>query len=88
MTYMSVTADQMSSAAGYLTRTWGDYGYWFEGIETFTFAVSVFRVVCSDGSRFSIVADKWGNTAHLDTHNGDDGLAELVARMHADATAA
>jgi hypothetical protein len=87
MTYMSVTADQMSSAAGYLTRNWGDYGYRFEGIETRTGAVSVFRVACFDGSRFSIVADKWGNTAHLDTHNSDDGLHELVMEMHAKATA-
>ena len=86
MAYMSVTADQMSSAASYLIRNWGDYGYRFEGIETRTFAVSVFRVVCSDGGRFSIVADKWGNTSHLDTHNSDDGLAELVAGMHAKAT--
>jgi hypothetical protein len=86
MTYMRVTADQMSSAAGYLTREWGDYGYRFEGIETRTYAVSVFRVVCSDGGRFSIVADKWGNTRHLDTHSGDEGLAGLVTEMHEAAT--
>ena len=86
MPYMSVTADQMSSAAGYLTREWGDYGYRFEGIETRTFAVSVFRVVCGDGGRFSIVADKWGNTRHLDTHIGDEGLSELVMAMHERAT--
>ena len=87
MSYMSVTADQMSSAAGYLRSEWGDYGYRFEGIETRTYAVSVFRVVCSDGGRFSIVADKWGNTRHLDTHNSDDGLHELVMEMHDKATA-
>ena len=86
MTYMSVTADQMSSAAGYLRENWGDYGYRFEGIETRTYAVSVFRVVVSDGGRFSIVADKWGNTRHLDTHGGDEGLGELVAEMHEVAT--
>jgi|HubBroStandDraft_2_1064218.scaffolds.fasta_scaffold241314_3 hypothetical protein len=85
MTYISVTADQMSSAAGHLVRNWGDYGYRFEGIETRTHAVSVFRVVCSDGGRFSIVADKWGNCRHLDTHSGDDGLDELVSEMHANA---
>jgi hypothetical protein len=87
MTYMSVTADQMASAAGHLTRNWGDYGYRFEGIETRTHAVSVFRVACSDGGRFSIVADKRVNCSHLDTHGGDAGLAELVAEMHAKATA-
>jgi hypothetical protein len=87
MTHMSVTADQMSSAAGHLTRNWGDYGYRFEGIETRTGAVSVFRVVVSDGGRFSIVADKWGNCRHLDTHGSDDGLDAIVAEMHATATA-
>jgi hypothetical protein len=88
MTYMSVTADQMSSAAGYLVKNWGDYGYRFEGIETRTHAVSVFRVCCSDGGRFCIVADKWGNAQHLDTHaDNEAGLHELVTEMHANATA-
>ncbi len=87
MTYMSVTADQMSSAAGHLARNWGDYGYRFEGIETRTRAVTVFRVCASDGGRFAIVADKWGNCRDLDTHNSDDGLNELVTEMHANAVA-
>lgn len=87
MTYMSVTADQMSSAAGYLTREWGDYGYRFTGIESRTYAVAVFRVRCSDGSEFSIVTDKWGNTRHLDTHSSDEGLHELVMEMHDKASA-
>ena len=86
MTTLSITTDQLSAAGSYIAREWGDYGYRFEGIETRTHAVSVFRVVCSDGGRFSIVADKWGNTRHLDTHNSDDGLAEIVAEMHAKAT--
>ncbi len=86
MAYMSVTADQMSSAAGYLVKNWGDCGYRFEGIETRTFAVSVFRVCCSDGGRFCIVADKWGNAKHLDTHaDNEAGLADLVREMHANA---
>jgi hypothetical protein len=87
MPYMSVTADQMSSAAGYLVKNWGDYGYRFEGIETRTHAVSVFRAVASDGGRFAIVADKWGNCQHHDTHTSDDGLAALVTWMHANTTA-
>ena len=87
MTYMSVTADQMSSAVGYLVKNWGDYGYRFEGIESPSFAVSVFRVVCSDGGRFAIVADKWGNARHLDTHaDNEAALAGLVREMHANAT--
>ena len=82
MAYMSVTAGQMGSAAGYLTRNWGDCGYRFTGIESPTHAVSVFRVVCSDGGRFAIVADKWGNCSHFDTHDGDKGLAEVIREMH------
>ena len=85
MTYMSVTADQMSSAAGYLVRNWGDYGYRFTDLYSASSAVSVFRVTCSDGGRFTIVADKWGNTRHLDTHTSDDGLVELIREMHAKA---
>ena len=88
MSYMSVTADQMACAACHLRENWGDYGYRFTGIESRTYAVAVFRVRCSDGSEFSIVADKWGNTRHLDTHSGDDGLHELVMEMHDKATAA
>lgn len=84
---ISVTSGQMSSAAGYLTRNWGDYGYRFTGIESPTGAVSVFRVECSDGGRFAIVADIWGNCRHLDTHSGDDGLSGLVSEMHATAVA-
>ena len=87
MTYMSVTADQLSSAAGYLTRNWGACAYRFEGIESPTHAVSVFRVVASDGGRFAIVADKWGNCSHFDTHNGDAGLAEVIREMHVKAVA-
>ena len=87
MPYVSVTADQMSCAAIHLRENWGDYGYRFTGIETRTYAVSVFRVCCSDGSRFSIVADKWGNTRHLDTHDSDEGLQQLVMEMHDKATA-
>ena len=43
MAYMSVTADQMSSAAGYLIRNWGDYGYRFEETQTFTVVAGLVR---------------------------------------------
>lgn len=86
-----ITADQMSSAAGYLTRNWGDHGYRIEKIESPTALVSVFHVVAGDGARFAIAADKWGNCRHLDTHGHDADsapLAELVRDMHAKAFAA
>lgn len=86
-----ITTDQMSSAAGYLTRNWGDYGYRIEKIESPTTKVSLFHVVASDGGRFAIAADKWGNCRHVDTRGHDADLpvlAELVKDMHEKASAA
>ncbi len=85
MAVVSVTCDQMSGAAAFLAREWGDYGYRFTGIESPTFAVSVFTVRHSDGSEFAIGADRWGNCAAL-----PDGAAEraaMVRDMHAAAVA-
>ena len=87
MSFMSVTPDQMASVGSYISREWGDYGYRIEGIESPTYAVSVFRVVASDGARFSVLVDRWSNCRYLDTHNGDTGLAGLVREMHEHATA-
>lgn len=87
---LTINPDQMHSAAGYLIRNWGDYGYSIEKIESPTRNVSVFHVVASDGSRFAIAADKWGNCKHVDTHGyseADAGpLADLVGKMHRDAS--
>lgn len=84
MAYMSVTCDQMSSAAGFLVREWGDYGYRFTGITSPSFAVSVFTVRCSDGAEFAIGADKWGNCAALP--DDLEERAEKVLEMHKHAT--
>ncbi len=90
MTYMSITPDQLASAGSYISHEWGDYGYRIEGIETRTHAVTVFRVCASDGSRFSVLVDKWGNCRYLEQRSHDErnaGLPELVAEMHAKAVA-
>jgi hypothetical protein len=86
MTHLSLTADQMSAAAHYLAREWGDESrYRIEGIESPTLKVSLFRVVHADGSRFTIAADKWGNCRDWDT---DDGERERIAEMHREASRA
>jgi len=77
---MNLTMDQLASAAGYITRNWGDHHYRVEAIESPTHAVSVFSVVCSDGARFSIAADKWGNVRHLPDNPAR--AAESVRDMH------
>jgi hypothetical protein len=85
---LSITPDQIASAGSYISHNWGDYGYRIEGIESPTHAVAVFHVCASDGSRFAVLADKWGNCRHLDTHGhseDDAPLGELVRDMHTNA---
>lgn len=89
---ISVTPDQLSAAGGYISRQWGDYGYRVEEIESATARVSLFHVVASDGSRFTVLADRYGNCRDADTH-GTSGagrvavLADLISEMHAKAAA-
>ena len=82
MASLSVTPDQLSAAGSYIIRNWGDIGYRVEAVESPTRRVTVFRVVASDGSRFTVLTDKWGNSRDLDTHSGDAGLSALVSEMH------
>ena len=92
---LSISPDQLSAAGSYISHEWGDYGYRIEAIESPTHAVSLFHVCASDGSRFIVAADKWGNTGGpLDSQgygHAEPGqaaaLADLVAEMHAKATA-
>ena len=89
---LSISPDQMSAAGSYIAHEWGDYGYRIEAIESPTHAVSLFHVCASDGSRFIVAADKWGNTGGpVESHGYDTpertaALAALVKEMHAHAT--
>lgn len=87
---LSITPDQLAAAGGYISRTWGDYGYRIEGIESATYAVSLFHVCASDGSRFIVAADRWGNCRYTDSHGYETpertaALSALVTEMHATA---
>jgi predicted Zn-ribbon and HTH transcriptional regulator len=55
------TTDQMGAAAGYLSREWGDHGYGIKQADE----EGVFDCIHSDGSRFQIRADRWGNTSDV-----------------------
>lgn len=82
MATVSVTPDQLASAGSYIARGWGDWGYRIEEIETPALGrVSLFHVVASDGSRFTVLADRWGNCRHADTHafGGYDRAGRLAA---------
>lgn len=89
---LSITTDQLSGAAAYISRNWSDHGYRIEAIDSPTWAVSIFHVVAGDGSRFVIAADKWGNAGgDVDSHGYDtdertEALRVLVAEMHERAT--
>jgi hypothetical protein len=87
---LSITPDQLGSAGSYIAREWGDYGYRIEEIESPSARVSLFHVCASDGSRFTVLVDKWGQCRHADTHKfggyqGTERLAELmplITEMH------
>jgi hypothetical protein len=67
---LSLSPDQMASAGSYIARNWGDFGYSIEEIESPGLGrVSLFHVVANDGSRFTVLADRWGNVRHADTHS-------------------
>lgn len=85
MAYVSITTDQMASAASYISRNWGDYGYRITGIRSETHVVACFEVRSSDGSTFTVLADKWGNCREM---AAEDDMQTLIMEMHAVATAA
>jgi hypothetical protein len=90
---LSITPDQLASAGGHIARMWGDYGYRIEAIESPTRAVSLFHVCASDGSRFIVPIDKWGNAGEaVDSHGYEtpertEALSKVVREMHARAVA-
>ena len=67
---MNITPDQLATMGSYVAREWGDYGYFFEAIESPSRYVSVGHVVASDGSRFFVAVDRWSNVRHADSEQG------------------
>ncbi len=53
--------DALITAAGYLNREWGSYGYRVEGIDSPTSGGVRLFVRHLDGSRFTVEVDRWGN---------------------------
>jgi hypothetical protein len=82
---IALTSDQMSAAGAFIAREWGPEGYTVEAVESMGPRVSAFRVRCSDGGRFFVLADRWGNTAGVvpDGASSVDGTfnnPDLLAR--------
>lgn len=80
---MIVNPEQLHAAASHIERNYGHYGYAVEIIESPTAMVSLFHVVHSDGSRFIVAADRYGNTRDVEP---GQGWQAVVAAMQAAAT--
>jgi hypothetical protein len=86
---LSITPDQLAGAGAYIAEFSSSCRV--EEIESPTRAVSLFHVVAGDGSRFTVLVDKWGNCLHSDTHccqttaERSAFLTPRVAAMHANA---
>lgn len=70
-----VDPEAFASAARFVQREWGDVGYRI-GFEARDGGLYVFRCAHSDGSRFWVWADKYGNVGQL----VDDYYGEQAAR--------
>lgn len=84
---LSATPDQISSIGAYIAREWGDYGYRIENMESPTRAITVAHVVHSDGSRFMVAGDRYGQCQQVTSIDKDDETFSEVLAMHARATA-
>jgi hypothetical protein len=80
-----VSPDAMGAAAAFLSREWGQSGYRLSCRGCIAPRVALFDCVHSDGSRFRIVADSWGNTHALP--DDDDEAREIVDALSANACA-
>jgi hypothetical protein len=72
--------DALAAIAGMVEREWGASGYRFESVTEWGFRGAVGTVVHSDGSRFAVASDRWGNTGHGDTpEQAVVGIARTVS---------
>lgn len=81
--------EAMLAAASHVSNEYGHYGYRL-GLsdEVSVPAVYVFEVVCSDGSRFNLVVDKYGNVQRIPDGTSREGAIELIREMARGALAA
>ena len=92
MAGLSITPDQLSAAGSYIARNWSAEGYVIENITAPIRRVTLFHVRASDGSRFTVAADSWGNCRHMSDADYPPAeragvLIDLVRDMHAKAVA-
>jgi hypothetical protein len=84
---LTATPDQLSGIGAYIAREWGDYGYRIEAMESPTRAITVAHVVASDGSRFMVAGDRYGQCQQVSSIDKDEETFSEILAMHARATA-
>lgn len=78
-----VSVDALMHATCYVAREWGEEaGYRCEIVGS-SAKVVVLEVSASDGARFLVAADRWGNTADDTAHEGidHDAILALMGRV-------
>jgi hypothetical protein len=64
--YVNASLDALSAAAGFVARTWGEYGYRVERVAAGSVWGGVrLGIACSDGSRFTVESDRYGNVREV-----------------------
>lgn len=82
---MNLHPDAIAAAASRVSREWGDTGYRIEKISQIPSEHSnaaVMHVVHSDGSRFTVAADRWGNAIECGKQTHPNGLPCPFAPGH------
>ncbi len=61
--FVGASLEALMSAAGFVSRTWGDYGYSVEMVARGVDGLGSVRLgIChADGSRFTVASDRYGN---------------------------
>lgn len=72
--------DAMGAASSYVQREYGYSGYVI-GLESGGYGGGIFRVRCSDGGEFHLVADRYGNVTDV---RAGETIADAIARLDQD----
>lgn len=78
---VNISPDALIAAGGYVNREYGPVGYQFEAIDSHG-PITAFRVRCSDGGRFFVIVDRYGNCESVTCREYKDEQfdnAELLA---------
>jgi len=62
---LEATPDQLVTLGAMVSREWGSSGYRIEELHSYSNQVTAARVRCSDGGRFVVMSDHFGNTDYI-----------------------